>query len=140
MNKVDDLFMTRTRRTFTPEFKLQMVRLFKNEKSKYDIVREYDLTPSTLDKWVKNHQNSGSFNTVDNLTVDEKELRKLCKESRQLKMENDILKQTALIMGKNRSHLKECISIFSISISNVQSPENTKKYLLRLNKTNSKQT
>lgn len=89
MNKVDDLFMTRTRRTFTPEFKLQMVRLFKNEKSKYDIVREYDLTPSMLDKWVKNHQNSGSFNTVDNLTVDEKELRKLCKESRQLKMEND---------------------------------------------------
>ncbi|PKE34580.1 hypothetical protein CW697_04525 [Macrococcoides caseolyticum] len=100
MNKVDDLFMTRTRRTFTPEFKLQMVRLFKNEKSKYDIVREYDLTPSTLDKWVKNHQNSGSFNTVDNLTVDEKELRKLCKESRQLKMENDIFKQTALIMGQ----------------------------------------
>ncbi|WP_354680177.1 transposase [Macrococcoides caseolyticum] len=100
MNKVGDLFMTRTRRTFTPEFKLQMVRLFENEKSKYEIVREYDLTPSALDKWIKNHQNSGSFNTVDNLTVDEKELRKLCKESRQLKMRNDILKQTALIMGK----------------------------------------
>ena len=82
MNKVDDLFITRTRRTFTPEFKLQMVRLFENEKSKYEIVREYDLTPSALDKWIKNHQNSGSFNTVDNLTVDEKELRKLCKESR----------------------------------------------------------
>lgn len=130
--------MTRTRRTFTPEFKLQMVRLFENEKSKYDIVWEYDLTPSALDKSIKNHQNSGSFNTVDNLTVDEKELRKLCKESRQLNMENDILKHTALIMDKNRSHSKECISIFSIS--NVQSPENTKKYLLRLNKKNSKQT
>lgn len=31
--------MARTRRTFTPEFKLQMVRLFENGKSKYDIVR-----------------------------------------------------------------------------------------------------
>jgi len=38
--------MTRTRRTFTPEFKLQMVRLFENGKPKSEIVREYDLTPS----------------------------------------------------------------------------------------------
>jgi transposase len=92
--------MTRTRRTFTPEFKLQMVRLFENGKSKSDIVREYDLTPSALDKWIKNHQNSGSFNVVDNLTDEEKELRKLRKENQQLKMENDILKQAALIMGR----------------------------------------
>lgn len=28
--------MTRTRRTFTPEFKIQMVRLFENGKSKSD--------------------------------------------------------------------------------------------------------
>ncbi|EGQ4113238.1 transposase, partial [Staphylococcus pseudintermedius] len=54
--------MARARRTFTPEFKLQMVRLFENGKSKSDIVREYDLTSSALGKWIKNHQNSGSFN------------------------------------------------------------------------------
>ncbi|HCV5886047.1 TPA: transposase [Staphylococcus aureus] len=92
--------MARARRTFTPEFKLQMVRLFENGKSKSDIVREYDLTPSALDKWIKNHQNSGSFNDADNLTDEEKELRKLRKENKQLKMENDILKQAALIMGR----------------------------------------
>lgn len=72
--------MARQRRTYTPEFKLQMVRLFENGKSKSDIVREYDLTPSTLDKYIKNHQNSGSFNAIDNLTEDEKELRKLRKK------------------------------------------------------------
>ncbi|WP_269800863.1 hypothetical protein [Macrococcoides caseolyticum] len=43
-------------------------------------------------------------------------------------MENDILKQAALIIERNRGHSKECTSIFSIS--NVQSPENIKKYLL----------
>ncbi|MGK4468368.1 transposase [Mammaliicoccus sciuri] len=58
--------MSRTRRTFTPEFKLQMVRLFENGKSKSEIVREYDLTASALDKWVKNHQNTASFNHIDN--------------------------------------------------------------------------
>ncbi|ARQ03712.1 hypothetical protein CA207_04540 [Macrococcoides caseolyticum] len=31
--------MARTRRTSTPKFKLQMVRLFENGKSKYNIVR-----------------------------------------------------------------------------------------------------
>ncbi len=72
IKKVGDLFIARTRRTFTSEFKLQIVRLFENGKSKYDIVIEYDLTPLALDKWIKNHQNSGSFNTVDNLIVDEK--------------------------------------------------------------------
>lgn len=77
-----------------------MVRLFENGKSKSDIVREYELAPSTLDKWIKYHQNSGSFNAADNLTNDEKELRKLCKENQQLKMKNDILKQVARIMGR----------------------------------------
>ncbi|MBA8774671.1 transposase [Staphylococcus schleiferi subsp. coagulans] len=33
-----------------------MVCLFENGKSKSDIVREYDLTASELDKWVKNYE------------------------------------------------------------------------------------
>ncbi|WP_268768031.1 transposase [Staphylococcus coagulans] len=48
--------MARQRRTYTSEFKLQMVCLFENGKSKSDIVREYDLTASELDKWVKNYE------------------------------------------------------------------------------------
>ena len=98
--KVGDFIMTRTRRTFTPEFKLQMVRLFENGKSKAEIVPEYDLTASALDKWVKNHQNTGSFNHIDNLSEEEREIRRLRKDNQQLKMENDILKQAALIMGR----------------------------------------
>lgn len=92
--------MSRTIRTFAPEFKLQMVRLCENGKSKSEILREYDLTASALDKWVKNHQNTGSFNHIDNLSEEERELRRLRKDIQQLKMENDILKQAALIMGR----------------------------------------
>ena len=77
-----------------------MVRLYENGKPRNETICEYDLTPSALDKWIKNHQNSGSFNAADNLTDEEKELRKLRKENQQLKMENDILKQAALIMGR----------------------------------------
>jgi len=92
--------MTRKRRTFTPEFKLQLVKLYENGKSRADIAREYDITPSALDRWIKNHQESGSFTAKDNRTEEENEIIRLRKENQRLLMENDILKQAALIMGR----------------------------------------
>jgi transposase len=92
--------MTMARRTFTPEFKAQMVKLYENGKPRKDIISEYDLTPSTLDKWVKQSQTSGSFKEKDNRTSEENELILLRKENKRLLMENDILKQAALILGQ----------------------------------------
>ena len=76
------------------------VQLYLNGKSKSEIRKEYDLYASTLDKWIKQHQESGSFKTKDNLSDVEKELIELRKRNKQLEMENDILKQAALIMGR----------------------------------------
>jgi transposase len=90
----------KARRTFTPEFKQQIVQLYLNGKPRKDIIREYDLTPSSLDKWVSQNQTSGSFKEKDNLAPEELELNKLRKEIKQLQMENDILKQAALILGR----------------------------------------
>ena len=87
----------RERRTYTEEFKNQIVQLYLNDKPRQDIIREYDLTPSTFDKWVKQNQTSGSFKEKDNRSPNEAEMIKLRKENQQLKMENDILKQAALI-------------------------------------------
>ena len=50
--------MTRPRRTFTDAFKLQMVKLYETGKPRKDIVKEYDLTPSALDKWITQSQSS----------------------------------------------------------------------------------
>lgn len=88
------------RRTFTDEFKNQMVQLYLNGKRKCDIVREYDLAASALDKWIQRSQTTGSFKEKDNRTPEEAELIKLRKENQQLKMENDVLKQAALILGR----------------------------------------
>ena len=77
-----------------------MVRLYKNGKPRNEIIREYDLTPSALGKWIKQHQNAGWFNHQDSLTDEEKELIKLGNEVQHIKMENDILKQAALIMRR----------------------------------------
>ncbi|MBK3494094.1 transposase [Viridibacillus sp. YIM B01967] len=35
--------MKRERKTYTPEFKLQIVKLYENGKSRADIAREYDI-------------------------------------------------------------------------------------------------
>ena len=86
--------MRRDRRTYTPEFKLQLVKLYENGKPRADIAREYDITPSALDRWIKNQKETGSFKAEEN------ELLQLRKEVKQLRMENDILKQAALIMGR----------------------------------------
>jgi transposase len=90
----------RERRKFTEEFKHQMVQLYLNGKPRQEIIREYDLTPSSLDKWLGQNKTSGSFKEKDNKTPEETELIKLRKENKQLLMENDILKQAALILGR----------------------------------------
>jgi transposase len=90
----------RERRTFTEEFKNQMVQLYLNGEPRKYIIRECDLTPSSLDKCIGQSKNTGSFKEKDNLTPEEIELNKLRKENKQLLMENDILKQAALIQGR----------------------------------------
>ncbi len=92
----------RTRRTFSQEFKQQIVNLYLAGKPRVEIIREYELTASAFDKWVKQSKTSGSFKEKDNLTLtpEQKELLELRKRNQQLEMENDILKQAALIFGR----------------------------------------
>lgn len=75
-----------------------MVQLYQSGKPRSEIIRKYDLTPSTFDKRVNRHENSGSFKEKDNLTEEQEGLCVLRKRNKQLEMENDILKQVALIM------------------------------------------
>lgn len=90
----------RERRNYTEEFKKQVVSLYNNGKGRTEIIREYDLTPSALNNWIKQYNTTGSFKAKDNRTAEENELLQLQKENKQLRMENDILKQAALIMGR----------------------------------------
>ncbi|NGB12761.1 IS3 family transposase [Staphylococcus aureus] len=107
--------MTRERRLFSSEFKLQMVRLYENGKPRNEIIREYDLTPSPLGKWIKQYQNTGTFNHQDNLSDEEKELIKLRKEVQHLKMENDILKQSAFDHGTKIEVIQKNAHQYSVS-------------------------
>ena len=90
----------RARRTYSEEQKKQLVELFNHGKPRSEIVREYDLTGSAFDKWVKRINATGSSHDKDNRTPEERELLRLRKENLQLRMENDVLKQAALIFAQ----------------------------------------
>ena len=92
--------MGRNGKHYTDEFKKQIVALRNNGKSVIEISKEYTLAKSTINKWVLDYSNTGSFKAKDNRSESENELLKLKKEISRLEMENDILKQAALIMGR----------------------------------------
>lgn len=90
----------RPRRTFTEEFKKRMVELYNAGKSRTEIVKEYDLTPSALDRWISRINRTGSSREKDNRTAEENELIELRKENIRLRLENEILKKAALIFAE----------------------------------------
>jgi transposase len=75
---------------YNDEFKKQIVSLANNGKKVSEIIEEYNIARSTVHKWKKHYNNSGSFKSKDNRSDKEKELIKLRKENQHLKMENDI--------------------------------------------------
>ncbi|MCM1508641.1 MAG: IS3 family transposase [Ruminococcus flavefaciens] len=85
-------------RNYTEEFKKQIVMLVKSGKSSNSVAKEYGISKSSVTKWVRDFNNSGSFKAKDNRTPEENDLIELRKRIKELEMEADILKQAALIM------------------------------------------
>jgi len=92
--------MQRNKPKYEESFKKQLVELYNNGKPASEIVNEFHVSASALWKWIKYFNNTGSFKEKDNRSQLEKDYKELEKEVRQLRMENDILKQAALIMGR----------------------------------------
>lgn len=90
----------RNKRTYSEDFKKQLVQLYNNGKPRVEIIREYELSASAFDKWVSRINATGSSKEKDNRTPEQEELIRLRKENEKLRMENDILKQAALIFAR----------------------------------------
>lgn len=88
------------RRHFTDDFKQQIVDLHNAGRKRNELIKEYELTPSVFDRWVRQAKTTGSFKTVDNLSDEQRELIALRKRNKELEMQLDILKQAAVIMAQ----------------------------------------
>ena len=95
----------RKRRSFTPEFRAEAVRLVREgSKSLPQVAKDLDLTESALRNWVNGAKGSAGKATDEALTSAEREeLLRLRKEVRQLEMERDFLKKAAAFFAKETS-------------------------------------
>ena len=69
----------RPRRTFSKESNSQIVALIENGKPRTEVFTEYDLNPSTVERWLKQKRTTDSFKHVDHLSTEQREIRKLRK-------------------------------------------------------------
>ena len=92
--------MTRKRRKFTNEFKLETVKLVKEgPRSIGEVARDLDLTESAVRNWVRQFEiDSGNKDGLK--TVEREELSRLRTENRQLRMERDILKKATAFFAR----------------------------------------
>ena len=90
-----------SRKHYEENFKKQIVNIYNQGNHTYrSLSEEYGIAISTMRQWVIRYNNTQSFNAEDNRTEDEKRIIELEKKLAQLEMENDILKQAALLLGK----------------------------------------
>jgi len=93
----------RPRRSFTPEFKAEIVEhCRRGDRSIGQVAREYDLTETAVREWVKQAEIDAGERA--GLTSDERqELARLRHENRQLKLDNETLKRaTAFFCRETR--------------------------------------
>jgi transposase len=98
--------MAKARRTFTPEFKIQAVKLVTEQgKSVAEVARELDLGESMLRSWKQALAAAGAqaFPGHGNPPVLEEELRRLRAENKRLQMERDILKKATAFFARESS-------------------------------------
>ena len=90
-----------TRNRYDEDFKKQLVKIYNQGNHSYrSLGEEYGVSGPTIRNWGIRYNKSNSFDIDDNRTEEEKELIELRKKVKQLEMENDILKQAALLLGK----------------------------------------
>ncbi|WP_421663560.1 transposase [Lysinibacillus telephonicus] len=86
--------MSKQRRTYTVDFKLQILKLYAQGKKRADICREHDLKQSTLDSWIKKYQKINLNQIQDNKVL----VLQLYKEIEEMNEKLDILKKAVLVL------------------------------------------
>jgi len=95
----------RARRSFTPEFKAEAVRLCRvGDRGVAQVAADLDLTETALREWVKRADIDAGNGPEGALTSDERaELTQLRRENKRLQMEREILKKAAAFFAKENT-------------------------------------
>jgi len=95
--------MTKKRKTYTKEFKIEAVRLLERSgRTQEEIAEELGMSSSSLSRWKKKYGEEGeeAFPGRGNLTPQEERIRQLERENKILRQERDILKKAVTIFSQ----------------------------------------
>ena len=92
----------RRRRSFTAEFKAEIVELCqRGDRSVGQVAKDFDLTETAVREWVKQAERDAGTRDDGGLTsVERHELAELRRENRRLREDVDILKRAAAFFAK----------------------------------------
>ena len=102
---MEEFMMTkrRVRREFDTSFKLEVVRMVKEQGLPVsDVCRSMDLGETVVRRWVKQFETelNGQPGIGKPLTVEQQRIRQLETENRQLRMDNDLLKKASAFFAR----------------------------------------
>ena len=95
----------RPRRSFTPEFKAEIVELCqRGDRSVRQVARDFDLTETAVRQWVKQAERDSGERVDGGLsTAEREELSRLRRDNRRLREDVEILKRaTAFFVKETR--------------------------------------
>ena len=92
----------RQRRSFTPAFKAETVRLIREGgKTVSEVVRDLDLSATAVRRWLKRAEvDAGRGGHGELTTAEREELQRLRRQVKQLEMEREILKKATAFFAK----------------------------------------
>lgn len=93
----------RVRREFDTSFKLEVVRMVKDQGLPVsDVCRSMDLGETVVRRWMKQFETelNGQPGIGKPLTVEQQRIRQLEIENRQLRMDNDLLKKASAFFAR----------------------------------------
>lgn len=97
--------ITKTRRRYSKEFKLEAIQLVYNRDGKVIKVAEsLGIHPNILHRWIKEHEDdpTHSFPGNGNLRTPDEQIRQLKNQLREAEEERDILKKALAIFSKKK--------------------------------------
>lgn len=87
--------MAKSQRVYAPEFRRQMVELYRAGRGFDELAKEFGCTSWSIRQWVKQADRDGGGGDGGLSTAERQELTRLRRENRQLKMEREILSKAA---------------------------------------------
>jgi|TARA_R110000868_G_C10825957_1_gene758967 transposase len=100
---IEEFFMTNKRRTFDDSFKLQVVKMIKDQGlTVTQVCRDLSIGETAVRRWIQQYEAEqlGQAGIGKPLTSEQQRIRQLEQENRQLKMDNDVLKKATAFFAR----------------------------------------